>query len=122
MLRRGRGSFAIVRSRVRSCAAAPTWVRTKTRKLTPCSAPRIPGTIANAVQEQSAATQEISHNVRQTAAGTQKVVTNITSVKDSAASTGQTATQLMTAAASLKDQSQALSAEVEGFLKTVRAA
>jgi methyl-accepting chemotaxis protein len=82
----------------------------------------IAGTIANAVQEQSAATQEISHNVRQTAAGTQEVVTNITSVKDSAASTGRTATQLMTAATSLKDQSQALSAEVEGFLKTVRAA
>jgi hypothetical protein len=60
--------------------------------------------------------------VRQTAAGTQEVVTNITSVKDSAAATGRTATELMTAAASLKDQSQALSAEVQGFLKTVRAA
>jgi methyl-accepting chemotaxis protein len=82
----------------------------------------IAGTIANAVQEQSAATQEISHNVRQTAAGTQEVASNIVGVKDAAANTGETATQLMSAAASLKDQSQALSAEVEGFLKTVRAA
>ena len=82
----------------------------------------IAATIANAVQEQSAATQEISHNVRQTAAGTQEVVVNIVSVKDAAANTGETAAQLMNAASSLKDQSQQLSSEVEGFLKLVRAA
>jgi methyl-accepting chemotaxis protein len=79
-------------------------------------------TIANAVQEQTAATQEISHNVRQTAAGTQEVATNIVGVKEAASQTGQTAAQLTSAAGALKDQSQQLSGEVEGFLKTVRAA
>ena len=79
-------------------------------------------TIANAVQEQTAATQEISHNVRQTAAGTQEVATNIVRVKDAAQHTGQTASQLTTAAATLKDHAQQLSAEVGGFLETVRAA
>jgi methyl-accepting chemotaxis protein len=82
----------------------------------------IAATIANAVQEQTAATQEISHNVRQTSAGTQEVATNIVGVKEAATQTGHTATQLMSAAGALKDQSQQLSAEVETFLRTVRAA
>jgi methyl-accepting chemotaxis protein len=79
-------------------------------------------TIANAVQEQTAATQEISHNVRQTAAGTQEVATNIVRVKDAAHHTGRTASQLTSAAATLKDQAQQLSGEVDGFLDTVKAA
>jgi methyl-accepting chemotaxis protein len=82
----------------------------------------ITATIANAVHEQSTATQEISGNVRQTAAGTQEVASNIVGVKDAAANTGETATQLMSAAGSLKDNAQRLSTEINRFLQGVRAA
>ncbi|HKA73394.1 MAG TPA: HAMP domain-containing methyl-accepting chemotaxis protein [Xanthobacteraceae bacterium] len=82
----------------------------------------IAATIANAVQEQSVATREISNNVRQTAVGTQEVASNVVTVKDAATNTGRTASQLMTAAGSLKQQSQQLSMELDRFLKAVRAA
>jgi methyl-accepting chemotaxis protein len=82
----------------------------------------IANTIADAVQEQSAATREISVSVRQTAAGTQEVASNVIGVKDAATHTGEAASRLMTGAQSLKQQSQQLSTEVEGFLKAVRAA
>jgi methyl-accepting chemotaxis protein len=82
----------------------------------------ITATIANAVHEQSAATQDISGNVRQTAAGTQEVASNIVNVKNAAAHTGETATELMSAAGSLKDNAQRLTTEINRFLQGVRAA
>ena len=60
--------------------------------------------------------------MRQTAIGTQEVATNVVTVKDAATTTGRTASQLMTAAGSLKEQSEQLASELDSFLQAVRAA
>ena len=79
-------------------------------------------TIAAAVEEQGAATQEIVRNVGQAAAGTGEVTTNIVSVAGAAEATGQAASQVLAEASRLSEQSEHLTAEVDRFLETVRAA
>ena len=78
--------------------------------------------IAAAVEEQGAATQEIVRNVAQAAGGTDMVTTNITGVADAAAGTGAAAGQVLGAASELSRQSEHLGAEIQRFLATVRAA
>ena len=78
--------------------------------------------IAAAVEEQGAATQEIVRNVSQAAMGTGEVTSNIGGVADAAEETGAAATQVLGAASELSRQSEHLSAEVERFLSSVRAA
>ena len=78
--------------------------------------------IASAVEEQSAATQEISRSVLQAAQGTQEVSSNIASVSVAAQHTGEAAAQVFTSAAKLEENSDVLKAQVEGFLREVRAA
>jgi methyl-accepting chemotaxis protein len=78
--------------------------------------------IADAVETQSIATREISSNIGQAAIGTLEVTTNIVGVKDAAAQTGDTATKLLAAAASLNEQSQHLANEVDAFLQAAKAA
>jgi methyl-accepting chemotaxis protein len=78
--------------------------------------------IEAAVEEQGAATQEISHNVQQAAAGTSVIATNITGVSGAAAQTGESAGQVLTAAGELSRQSIALNDEVDRFLAKIRAA
>jgi len=82
----------------------------------------ISATIASAVEEQRAATQEIARNVQEAARGTQEVTTNIEGVKRASADTGAAATQVLGTAGSLSQQSEALSAEVRNFLTGVKAA
>jgi len=82
----------------------------------------ISATIASAVEEQRAATQEIARNVQEAARGTQEVTANIEGVKQASADTGAAATQVLGTAASLSQQSEALSAEVRSFLSGVKAA
>jgi methyl-accepting chemotaxis protein len=79
-------------------------------------------TIASAVEEQGAATQEISRNVQQAAAGTAKVAGNIADVNAGAAKTGAASAEVLAAARSLSQQSDRLTTEVQKFLATVRAA
>ncbi|MEG9525057.1 MAG: methyl-accepting chemotaxis protein [Hyphomicrobiales bacterium] len=79
-------------------------------------------TIAAAVQEQDAATQEIVRNVTQAAAGTGEVTTNISRVAGAADMTGAAANQVLASSSDLSRQSEHLSAEVSRFLGTVRAA
>jgi methyl-accepting chemotaxis protein len=79
-------------------------------------------TIASAVEEQGAATQEITRNVQQAAAGTAKVASNISEVNAGAAKTGTASADVLSAAKSLSDESNRLKAEVGKFLTTVRAA
>jgi methyl-accepting chemotaxis protein len=79
-------------------------------------------TIAAAVQEQDAATQEIVRNVTQAAAGTGEVTTNITRVAGAADMTGAAANHVLASSSDLSRQSEHLSAEVSRFLGTVRAA
>ena len=78
--------------------------------------------IASAVEEQGAATQEIVRNVTEAAAGTSEVTTNITGVAGSAEETGAAASQVLSSASALLQQSDHLTAEVDRFLRTVRAA
>jgi methyl-accepting chemotaxis protein len=82
----------------------------------------IASTIASAVEEQGAATQEISRNVQQAAQGTTQVSSNITDVQRGASETGSASSQVLTAAQSLSRDSNRLKAEVGKFLNTVRAA
>ena len=82
----------------------------------------IAATIAAAVEEQGAATQEISRNVQEAAKGTAEVATNITDVNRGASETGSASTQVLASAQSLAKESTALKHEVAKFLDTVRAA
>ncbi|MBN8944876.1 MAG: methyl-accepting chemotaxis protein [Rhizobiales bacterium] len=78
--------------------------------------------IASAMEEQGAATNEIARNVQQAAAGTQEVSANITSVKRSAAETGDAAGEILGASNNLAVQAAALRQQVESFVQRVRAA
>ncbi|QUS39408.1 methyl-accepting chemotaxis protein [Tardiphaga alba] len=82
----------------------------------------IASTIASAVEEQGAATQEISRNVQQAAQGTMQVSANITDVQRGASETGSASTQVLSAAQSLSSDSTRLKVEVSRFLNAVRAA
>ena len=82
----------------------------------------IASTIAAAVEEQGAATQEIARNVQQAAAGTNQVASNITDVSRGAAETGSASSQVLSSAQSLASESNRLKLEVHKFLATVRAA
>ena len=82
----------------------------------------IAAAIAAAVEEQGAATQEISRNVQQAAVGTTQVASNITAVNRGAAETGSASTQVLSSAQSLSTESNHLKLEVDKFLATVRAA
>jgi methyl-accepting chemotaxis protein len=82
----------------------------------------IASTIASAVEEQGAATQEISRNVQQAAVGTTQVSSNITDVQRGASETGSASSQVLSAAQSLSIESNRLKLEVDKFLGAVRAA
>jgi len=80
----------------------------------------ISSSIAAAVEEQGAATQEIARNVQHAAAGTDDVAHNIGGVTKSATITGATAEQVLSAANSLAAHSERLRGEVVKFLQEVR--
>ena len=82
----------------------------------------IASAVAAAVEEQGAATQEISRNVQQAAHGTQQVSANIADVQRGATETGSASSQVLTAAKSLSGESGRLKLEVGKFLSSVRAA
>ncbi len=82
----------------------------------------IASTIASAVEQQGAATQEISRNVQQAAQGTMQVTSNITDVQRGASETGSASSQVLSAAQSLSGESARLKREVGKFLDSVRAA
>lgn len=78
--------------------------------------------VASAVEEQSAATQEIARNAQEAASGTQEVSSNITDVQSVVSETGQTASQVLQASEDLSEGSKRLTSEVEEFLEKVRSA
>jgi methyl-accepting chemotaxis protein len=82
----------------------------------------IASTIAAAVEEQGAATQEISRNVQEAAKGTSQVASNIVNVNRGASETGSASAQVLSSAQSLATESNHLKVEVQKFLQTVRAA
>jgi methyl-accepting chemotaxis protein len=82
----------------------------------------ISASIAAAVEQQGAATGEISRNVGRAAKGTAEVATNIADVNRGANETGSASTQVLSSAQSLSNESNRLKAEVGKFLRTVRVA
>ena len=82
----------------------------------------ISGSIAAAVEEQGAATQEIARNVQQSSAAAGLVSTNIDGVTRTAKDTGESAAHVLDASSNLMRQSESLKAEVDGFISNVRAA
>jgi methyl-accepting chemotaxis protein len=83
---------------------------------------KIATTIASAIEEQGAATAEISRNVQQAAGGTKTVSENIGGVAQTADRTGGAAGQVLEAATRLSEQSDALRRQVDRFLSEVKAA
>jgi len=77
--------------------------------------------IASAVEEQGAATQEISRNVQQAAQGTQEVSANSSGVSEAARQTGQAAGEVLQSAGELSRNGATLRTQVDEFLRTVRA-
>ena len=82
----------------------------------------IAATIASAVQQQEAATREISRNVQQASNGTSLVSSNIGDVERECGATGSASTQVLSAARSLSGESGRLKLEVGRFLQAVRTA
>jgi len=79
-------------------------------------------TIADAVEQQGAATQEIARNVQQTSLATTEVSANIVGVTKAANDTGAASTQVLGTAGELAQQSQILRSQVDNFLGNIRAA
>ena len=78
--------------------------------------------IASAVEEQGAATQEISRNVQHASHGTKEVSANITDLQRGASETGTASSRVLSAAQLLSSDSLRLKLEVDKVLSTVRAA
>lgn len=79
-------------------------------------------TVASAVEQQGAATQDIARNVQQAAAGTSQVATNIGDVNAAAEKTGAASANVLASAQALSSEGGRLKQEVERFLATIRAA
>ena len=83
---------------------------------------QIATTIASAVEEQGAATQEIARNVQQAASGTAVVSSNIAAVTQSTDETGTAAAHVLTAADDLARLAESLRTQIDGFVVKMRAA
>jgi len=77
--------------------------------------------IAAAVEEQHAATAEISRNIQQASAGTRQVTDYLTRLASAVGEVGDTSDTVLTASHDLADQSNRLDQEVGTFLHSVRA-
>jgi len=77
--------------------------------------------VATAVEEQSAATQEIARNIQQAAEGTKSASSSITAVMEHARNSGAQAQHLLQQSSDLSGQAEGLNGEVKTFLTKVRA-
>ncbi|MGX4803273.1 methyl-accepting chemotaxis protein [Bradyrhizobium guangdongense] len=82
----------------------------------------ISATIAAAVEEQGAATQEIARNVQQAADGSDEVVNNVGRVSRGAVETGEAADKVHGASEALSNETERLAQAVKRFATTIRAA
>ncbi|GJE70436.1 methyl-accepting chemotaxis protein [Methylorubrum podarium] len=82
----------------------------------------VAATIAAAVEQQGAATQEIVRNVSQASVGTTEVTRNVVGLAHASEEAGAAASQVLAAASELSRESEHLTSEVDRFLATVRAA
>ncbi len=79
-------------------------------------------TIASAVEEQGASTQEIARNIQQAARGTQEVNDNIIGVTGAATEAGTVSRQVLQSGDQLSRQAEILRGEVDKFLSNVKSA
>ncbi|MBU6464063.1 MAG: chemotaxis protein [Bradyrhizobium sp.] len=82
----------------------------------------ISSAIASAVDQQGAATREISGNARQATSGTRTLDENIAGVTRASSEIGSSASKLLDAATGLSSQSERLKSEMDRFLNSVKAA
>ena len=82
----------------------------------------ISSSIAAAMEQQGATTQEIARNINQAADGTREVSSNIGGVSSAAENTSGAASELRSASDELRDQAQMLEREMNGFVEKLRAA
>jgi methyl-accepting chemotaxis protein len=78
--------------------------------------------ISTAIEQQGDATREIARNIQQVAAGSGEISAHIGGVTTAASATGKAATDVLTNARELDNQSGMLRSAVDGFLAKVRAA
>ncbi|NGX95180.1 MAG: chemotaxis protein, partial [Candidatus Afipia apatlaquensis] len=78
--------------------------------------------ISSAVEEQGAATREIARNIQSVAAGSTEISDHIGGVSSAAVATGTAASDVLSSARDLDQQSGMLRAAVDEFLGKVRAA
>jgi methyl-accepting chemotaxis protein len=78
--------------------------------------------ISTAIEQQGDATREIARNIQQVAAGSSEISAHIGGVTTAASATGTAATDVLTNARELDNQSGMLRSAVDGFLAKVRAA
>jgi methyl-accepting chemotaxis protein len=81
----------------------------------------ISSAVAAAVEEQNAATQEISRNVQQASEGTKGVTHSIELVSAEVAKTRAAAEAVMQAAKQMLGESEGLKTYIDSFLNEVRA-
>lgn len=79
-------------------------------------------TIASAMEEQNAATDEISQNVQNASAGAQEITANVSGVNRAAGDTGQSAGFVLESARNLERQSEKLRSQINHYLNNVRSA
>jgi len=79
-------------------------------------------TIASAVEQQGAATQEIARSVQHAASGSREVSGNIAGVSTASAEAGTAASEVLKASDALRRESDLLRAEIDAFLTNIRAA
>ena len=78
--------------------------------------------IASAVEQQGAATAQITQNTQSAARGTRDVTANIIGVNEGVSQTSRAAAMVLAAADGLQRQAEDLRGEVDRFLETIRAA
>lgn len=81
---------------------------------------QITTSIASAVEEQTAATNEIARSIEQAATGTQTVSSNILGVTQASSDTNKTANLVLEAGGRLAQEGDRLRQEIEGFISKVR--
>ena len=82
----------------------------------------VSATIASAVEQQGAATQEIARSVQHAASGSREVSGNIAGVSTASAEAGAAAGEVLKASDALRRESDLLRAEIDAFLSNIRAA
>ncbi|MBU2091426.1 MAG: methyl-accepting chemotaxis protein, partial [Alphaproteobacteria bacterium] len=81
---------------------------------------QIAASIASAVDEQNSATQEIARSVQQASAGTNEVSSSLGGVRQAASDTGAASSQLLASSSDLSREADALRAQVDQFLASIR--